>query len=217
MGNLNGAPPEGHHRQCRASSMVTKKRCRRWALTGRDYCACHGGKRALANNQGLPKHYTKHLGQTLRSKIEDLANESHNEQVHLYEELALARVLLEQAVVLCEPALIGNEMPVKVKVLAMSALADGIALVKDLVVAAAKIENDTRDKVSMRVLDLFVLQLLRAVYRACDDDKIADRIEFEIRDSVSLPSGDQPLEVIAVEGTEITPDAVVTAMDATVT
>lgn len=215
MNNLNGAPPEGHDRQCHSTSRVTKKRCRKWALTGRDFCQFHGGRRALASRTGLPKHYTRHLGETLKGRIESLANESHQEQVQLYEELAISRVLLENALLLAEPVLINEKMDAETKALAMSMLGDAIGGVKELVLAISKIENDTREKVSIRVLDLFVLQLLRAVYRACDED-VAGRIEMEIRDSVSLPSGDQPLEIPEVEGTLLTPDEIVTKMDETI-
>lgn len=212
--NLHGAPPEGHDRQCQSKSRVTKKRCRKWALTGRDFCQFHGGRRTLARRTGLPKHYTKHLGETLRHQIESLANESHQEQVQLYEELAVSRVMLEQALRLAEPVLIGDDMDDKTKLLAMSMLGDAIAGVKELVLACSKIENDVKERVSIRVLDLFVLQIMRAIYRACPDDEIAEKIEFELRDSVSLPSGDQPLEVPEVEGTAITPsDDIVVEMD----
>lgn len=214
--NLHGAPPEGHERQCQARSMVTKRRCRRWALTGRDFCQCHGGRRALAHRRGLPKHYTKHLGETLRSRIEGLADESHEEQVQLYEELAISRVMLEQALKLAEPVLMnGADMDARTKMLAMSMLGDAIAGVKELVLACSRIENDAKERVSIRVLDLFVLQVMRAIYRVCGDDSAtAEKIEYELRDSVSLPSGDQPLELPEVEGTTLAPsDDVVREMD----
>lgn len=213
--NLNGAPPEGHDRQCHSTSRVTKKRCRKWALTGRDFCQFHGGRRALASRAGLPKHYTRHLGETLKGRIESLANEAHQEQVQLYEELAVARVIAERAVKLAEPVLTNGDMDVKMHALALGVLGEALSNVKDLVLAAAKIENDSREKVSVRVLDLFVLQLLRAIYRSCDED-VATRIEAEVRDSVSLPSGDQPLEIPEVEGTTLTPDDAVRAMDDTI-
>lgn len=214
--NLNGAPPEGHDRQCHAKSRVTKNRCRRWALTGRDYCQFHGGRRSLAQKSGMPRHYTKHLGQTLRSRIEELTNEAHYEQVQLYEELALTRVILERAVVLAEPALMNGNMEPKIKVLAMAAMGEAIDGVKELVLAAAKLENDARDKVSIRVLDLFVLQVLRAIYRACDDPEVALKIEEEMQSSISLPSSDQNLALPATDGTSLTPDEVVREMDETI-
>lgn len=213
--NLNGAPPEGHERQCHAKSRVTKNRCRKWALTGRDYCQMHGGRRALVQRRGMPTHYTKHLGKTLRARIEELTDEAHHEQVNLYEELAITRVILENAIVLAEPALMNNEMEPAIKVLAMEALGAAVGNVKDLVVAAAKIENDTREKVSVRVLDLFVLQVLRAIYRACDDPAVALRIEEEMR-SVALPSSDQELMIPPTDGTSITPDQIVQEMDANI-
>ncbi len=214
---LNGAPPEGHERQCHARSRVTRERCRKWALTGREYCQFHGGRRSLAQSKGLPKHYTKHLGKTLKQKIEDLTEQSHHEQVQLYEELALMRIVAEQAVRLAEPVLMGDtKVDARTTMLAMSALGEALTGVKELVLAAAKIEKDAEDKVSVRVLDLFVLQILRAIYRACDDKEVAARIEQELQDTVALPAHNQNAAIPETDGTTLTPSDIVKEMDDTI-
>lgn len=144
----------------------------------------------------------------------------HHEQINLYEELALTRTCAAEAVSLAGAALDpqnGAEVSDSTKQLAISLMHDALARVKEFVVAASKIESISTEQVSVGVVDLFVLQVLRAVYRVCgkDNEDIAIRIEEEVARSVKLPfQGTDPN--VTLEGTDMTPDKVVRDMDLSV-
>ena len=154
------APPEGHPRQCHARSQRTRRRCRRWALVGVDYCQFHGGRRALYYKTGkkrLPTFYSKYLGPKLKKRVEELLKTPHDEQVSLYEELALARSMACEALALAAPVFEnGNDLTPETRAKAVQVLGAALENVKDLVLAASRLEKDSADKVSLKVLHLVV-------------------------------------------------------------
>lgn len=206
-----GGPPEGHERQCNAKSRVSQSRCRRWALKERKYCQFHGGRRRDARRNGLPTKYGKYLGDTLKKAVDDFLSEPHHEQVSVYEELAISRLAASQAIKLAQPVLEGRiELSAETRALALGCLQDAMNNVRDMVVAAARIEAIATDKVSIRILDTFVTQIIRSIYRVCgDDDEMAAAIEVEIRKTVRLPSKES-------EGIDILPSTIL-EMDSTIT
>lgn len=217
---LNGPPPDGHERQCRATSRVSRQRCRKWALKGSNYCQFHGGRRKIATRKGMPSYYSKHLGPTLKAAMTELLEQPHDEMVQLYEELALARVQASQAVALAAPCFEpGTEIKAETKSLAMEMLRSSIDHVKDMCLAVQKLEQNAADKISLRVVDLFILQIVRAVYTVCgtDNQDIAQRIEAEIENRVRLPKQLDIDTGVTVNGTVITPDQVVVDMDRSIT
>lgn len=212
---ISGGPPLGHARQCQAQSRIHKRQCRRWALKESKYCQFHGGRSSVARRTNLPRFYSQKLGPTLQRKIEELLGTSHDDQVNVYEELALMRIAAAQAVKLAEPALMGNRVNDNTKRLAISLMGDALSQVREFVVAAAKIERDAHGRVSIHVVNLFVLQVIRAIYRACGDDTAtAERIEAEINATVRLPKDGDADPNIVIDGTHLLPSDAAKDMDA---
>jgi len=160
--------------------------------------------------------YSKFLGKTLREKFDDFMGESHHEMVQLYEELALCRTSAAEAVAMFSAATEGKDISLETKALAARCMQDALERVKELCLAISKIEKDTEDKVSLSVIDLIVLQIIRAIQREVgtseDGKALGERIERRIREEVRLPKSDKSAH--NEDGTEITPDQQVTAMDA---
>ena len=213
-GKFEGSPPPDHPRRCQGTKRRTRERCKRWALKGSERCQFHGGRRHVSRTKGMPKRYAKFLGVTLRNKIEELTSDPHFDQINLYDEIAIARLSATQALKLAEPVLTGS---IKVKnttmVLAMSCLRDAMDHVRDVVVAAAKIEHDAGGKVSLRVVDLVIMQVIKAIHEVCDDPVLADLIEKAVRENVRLPEGSGDAGALIVDGVESTPDVIVMEMD----
>lgn len=217
-GKAEGGPPHPEHeRRCGGKSRVTGEQCKRWALRGEERCQFHGGRIGRGGRWGgYTRVYGKHLKGTLKKRLHDLVSCSHEEQVQLYEELAVARAVALEAVTLLEPLVEHPEKTdVSTRALAVSCVREAITVVRDMALAVSRIEKDSEDKVSIHVLDLFVLQILKSIYRACGDDKdLAERIEAEVEFSVRMP--DPSAGNLGVRGTTITPDQVVREMDDTV-
>ena len=210
---------DGHPRQCKAIHKTLGKRCRKYAVQGSKYCASHGGKRL--GRAGRPRKYThgrfmssaylQCVGPTLKEKLTELLNKPHDEQVALYEELAVARAAAAQALKLASPIFEPKksltpevatlaEDP-QFKALALSTLKDAMTTVKDLVVAASKIEKDAEDKVSVKVINLFVIQILRAIESVlgADHDDLLRKIQKAIDEQVRMPLNDKQDAVINIE------------------
>ena len=202
MGKGGGAPPDGHPRQCRAKSTVTRVRCKRWALRGANNCQFHGGRntqRALErklNKRRLPMFYTKYLGPKLSTRINELMDAPHDEQVSLYEEVALARASACEALQLSQP-LFDDEQAKKlspqVKALILQTLNESMKNVKDLVLAASKLEKESSDKVSIKVINLIVQQIIMAINDVCGVENMvmAEAIAKAIDERVRLPLNDK--------------------------
>lgn len=168
----------------------------------------------MVRHSSLSRVYSKKLGPALRDKVEELLGSSHDEQISLYEELALMRIAASQAVKLAEPALTGNNVSDKAKRLAISLMCDALSEVREFVVAAARIEREANGRVSIRVVNLFIMQIVRAIYRACEgDDELAKRIEAEINETVRLPKDGDADPNVLIEGTMLLPSDAAREMD----
>lgn len=201
---MSGAPPDGHERQCRARSRVTRERCKRWALVGSNYCQFHGGRRAqqLVGNRKLPGFYSKYLGPKLSERVKDLLDRPHDEQVALYEELAIARANACEALKLAQPLFNDSkELNDETKSLIISTLNSAMAHVKDLVLAASKLEKEQSDKVSIKVINLIVYQIIAAINEVCgtEHQSIAEAIANAIDEKVRLPLNDRLTPNIRIE------------------
>jgi len=191
------APPEGHERQCKARSRKTHRQCRRWALVGSNYCQFHGGRRArnpmlTKGKWRLPSFYSKHLGPTLKKRVEELLNKPHDEQVSLYHELSIARATACRALDLSKPLWDENQskkLNPETKALLLTTVQQAMIHVKDLVVAASRLEKEAGEKVSIKVLNLIVMQICSAVNDVCGTEnlELAKAIEKRINEKVRLP------------------------------
>ena len=194
---MAGAPPEGHKNQCKAKSQVTRVRCRRWALRGSKYCQFHGGRRATqfygrTGKRRLPVVYSKFLGPKLAERVEELLEQPHAEQVSLYNELAIARSAACEALKLASP-LFDEKQAAKLtpdlKSLMIQTLGTAMGEVKDLVLAASRLEKEAGDKVSLKVVNLIVMQIILAINDVCGAEHLdlAEAIARAIDERVRLP------------------------------
>ena len=199
---MSGAPPQGHINQCKARSQVTRKQCRRWALRGSDYCQFHGGRRAAAiycktGKRKLPNFYSKYLGPKLSEQVKELMDRPHDEQVSLYSELAIARATACQALKLAQPIYeedkSSKKLTPELKALILSTLQDAMDNVKGLVLAASKLEKESGEKVSIKVINLVVMQIIMAINDVCGTENmaIAEAIAQAIDERVRLPLNDK--------------------------
>lgn len=204
------APPEGHPRQCRAKSHVTGKRCRRWALKGRFNCQFHGGRsqRVITSHRRriLPGFYSKYLGPRLSERVAELMGKSHDEQVSLYEELAVARATACEALALAQPlfdAEQSTKLKPETKALMVQTLNQAMNGVKELVLAASRVEKDADDKVSLKVVNLIVQQIIVTINETCGTEQapLAEAIAKAIDDHVCVPLSDKINPVVRVNVT----------------
>lgn len=147
--------------------------------------------------------------------LEDVPRE---EQVQLYEELALMRTHVQQAVKLASPVFEGKKVKESTRVLALSCMRDALDGVRNMCLAVSKIEAAAEDKVSLTTVNLFVAQIVRAVYRVCGEEHegLARRIEAEIESGVRVPKVRDVSANVVVDGTAITPDSAAAMMDESV-
>lgn len=186
----------GHDRQCGARSHNTGSRCGRWALIGSKYCQFHGGRRSAHRTTGkhrLGPVYEKLLGPNLRDRVAALLAAPRCEQTSLYEEIALARVQLDQALKLAVPVLEGTVVvPDEVKHLALATLRASLEHVAGLVTSMSKIEQGAADKISVHAVNLFVVQICKAIKEELGDNPaLAERIGRAIDEKVRLPLDDR--------------------------
>jgi hypothetical protein len=214
---LDGSPPEDHPRRCKAKRRNLREQCRKWALKGSDYCKFHGGRHRISR-KGLPKRYAKFLGPTLRKAVEELSKDPHFDQVNLYDEIAISRIAAGNALKLAEPVLMGEvEVKESAKMVALDLTKEAMNHVRDMVVAAAKIERDANAKVSLRVVDLIIMQIIKAVHEVCSDKELADKIAEHINENVRLPAQlNADVGATVIDGVESTPDMIVSEMDESV-
>lgn len=206
---LNGKPPEGHPRQCRVIVKKTGKRCHRWALRGIDRCQWHGGRQAQRGVRihHLPRFYSKILGPTLSTAVEELLGVSPAEQTAVFEELALMRVAASESIKLYAAACSSEKS--ETRIAAAGLMQDALKEVVAIAESAARIEAAGKDKLSIHGLQHVVNQLIRLMYDACGDDHsdIAERFEESIRQSLRVPG--EP-------GTDLKPWEDVSEMDDTI-
>ena len=199
------APPEGHPRQCQARSHVTGKRCRLWALRGRRTCKFHGGRTGgvAYRRRKLAGFYSKYLGPRLSERVADMLVKTHDEQVSLYEELAVARAAACEALALAQPLFDpekAKELKTETRALMVQTLNQAMNNVKELVLAASRIEKDAEDKVSVKVVNLVVQQIVMTINEVCGTEQLglAESIAKAIDERVRLPINDKANPVIKV-------------------
>lgn len=209
ISNICGGPPEGHSRQCKARSSHSGVRCKQWALKTKDYCRFHGGRKGRRIGL-MPTKYSKVLSKTLQEKVQEFATAPHEEQVGLYEELALIRVAAESAVQLAGVAIEKGDDATKA--MGVELMQTALSHVKEFVLATAKIDAMNQERVTVAQLSLFVTQIIRCIHFACEGDVgMATRIEEYIQDNVVLPAPDAL--GLEMDGTVVTPSMLAEQMD----
>lgn len=199
MSGKGGPPPDGHPRRCQAKNRA-RKQCARWALTTSNYCQFHGGRRAtqiiVSPRFRVPSFYGKYLGPKLTERVRAALSKSHEEQITLYEELAVTRATACQALALAQPLWdpkLAGKLDVETKAAIMTTLAHAMDAVKDMVLAASKLEKEQSDKVSMKVVNLIVGQIIATINDVCgtENEDLATAITKAIDDRVRTPINDK--------------------------
>jgi len=206
---IGGQAPQGHARQCQGTSTHTRLQCRRWALKERNYCARHGGRQTFgAKVNRLPRMYSHLLGGTMEETMDAMLDESPAEQIQLFEELALTRVVCQDAVKLFAAAQQGSD---EQKILAQQIMCDALKFVKDMCEGAAKVDSNAKDKFSVQHVRHIANQITKCAHEAfgVDNPEAVKHFAELLKTKVKMPSAEN-------EGTDITPDQDVTEMDATI-
>lgn len=199
-----------HHRRC---TWIRKdgSRCKNWGLVGAKNCKYHNGvqqQRASqkCNLRGIPVFYRKHITGALKEALEDQLGVDPDEQVSLYEELALMRITASQFVKLYDVAVGTNNL--ETIQLASSGLVEALKNVETICSAAARIQEKQRDRFSIHDLKFVINKITRALYEVCGDEHrdIAERFKEIIDHHIKLPTGYQ-------QGTDLMPDETVRELD----
>lgn len=211
-------PLQCQGKAARGVGHIIGKRCRNPVSPGFNFCEAHVYQGLYRNTVKMPSVYNRALTKTLAESINTLQAAPPAKQLQIFDELALMRDVATEAVKLYSiareaSAAAPDNMKLTEQVLAMGAvMREHLNEVVKLCEAAARMEQQAKEKISVPQLHFFVDQLVHAIYLACEGDVImAKHIEQSIRTNVLLPSmsaGDQ--------GTLLTPDLDVQAMDATV-
>lgn len=214
----NNLPPEGHPRRCKQRSRMTGNQCRLWAERGQRFCRSHRKATGINTVKGsyVSTIYRRHLRRTVQEALDAALQEDPSEQIKLYEELALMRMSAAQAVKLWDVATGAYETAeegkrpelLETSITAGSLMRSALSEVRDTCEKITTMQARSKGFISIHDLAHWMDQIVTAVYRACGDDDLAQKIEQNIRDMVRLPNDES--------GTSITPDMDVLDMDSTV-
>ena len=148
----------------------------------------HRGERKLSD------FYSECLGPVLSDKVRELLDSPHDEQISLYNELQIARALYGESLKLMqplfEPRTNGQErLTTETKALILQTAEGASKEVKDLCLAQSKIEKESSDKVSMRVVEIIIFRIMAAINDICgvDNQAIGNEIKQAIDDRIRLP------------------------------
>lgn len=150
----------------------------------------------------MPAVYAKCLMPSLAQRLEEqLECKSREEQLQLFEELALARTFLIENLELMTAARMASqhEDPEVRKKVPPHALAEmdmlvrqGINHVAELASKAARIQKDLADVVSVASLGFFVSQMTRVIHKRLTEagvpDEVVATLASDIREQVRLPA-----------------------------
>jgi len=132
----------------------------------------------------------------LREHIEQIMSAPNHAQLQVYEELALSRATALKAMEICTPLLFeldpnsedAKKITPDMKAMMLNLMRNSLDHVKEMVLAAAKIEALAKDKVSINAINLLVIQIMRAIEDVCGPETdIAKRICEAIEERVRMP------------------------------
>jgi hypothetical protein len=194
--------PAGHPRRCKDMCRYTGAPCRRLAMRGQDYCVSHMRRRRRVSQTGIKyvtgdyMVYRKYLSKTLQQRLDECEEDAAN-LTSLRDELTLARCTVVEVVKLYDLAMGKDSVSSDTKLLIGQQLRNAMMDVATLAEKAEKIEQGTKDKVSLRVVRSFLEQVLRAVTAACqelipggDAEAIASKISEFVNNSVRFPAAE---------------------------
>lgn len=219
----HGGAPQRSDQQC---TFIKRDgtRCRAWAKKGTNppRCSCKRHRRrkkpeADVGVKHLPSFYKHRLTETLSSRVEVLREVSNEDQLQLYEELALMRDAATESIVVYDQSLallsLKPEDP-ELKKLVEDASKDmrrALESVGDYALKAARIREMTAGKMDSHAIASVIHQMTRIAHDVCEGahSEVAVELERRLREDIVMPLADN-------RGTDITPDQDVLDMDETI-
>jgi hypothetical protein len=199
---LSGPPPEDSDRRCTAMRRCGLQ-CKRWALKGIDVCQFHGGKKPRYYwTQHVSRFYKRSLGESLEAVLRESLEHSPDEQITLFEELALMRETANQHVKIYSAALATEKQDTIMT--AAELMAMSLQRVAEMCKAASAVHNQQKEKFSVHDLNYVIEQIIRISHDVFNGLPQVNEFAMRIRDELQLSSNN---------GTTITPDQDVLGMD----
>lgn len=199
-------------------------RCRRWATTGSNLCARHGGRKngrggwgtgnsinAQASNivNKLPVFYSKVLGKTLHNALKECVASPDAELMNVRDELMLIRAAAMESVALYGALCDNDKSTPELRNTAAQMMVSALKDVVDVAGKMAQIDSRGSDKISLQNIILVSNQIVRCAHEVFgDDDPRVVAFQQMIEKHVRVPREDV--------GTSLTPDMDVREMDATI-
>lgn len=128
--------------------------------------------------------YRKYMAPTLEAAVSEMLECTPDEQINLYEELALVRTMAAEAVTLYSAAIESKRDELKEAATIM--MRDALNEVRIMCATAAQVEGSRKDNVSPRELKHIVSQLIRIMHVVCGEENIDIARRFEEAVSTEL-------------------------------
>jgi hypothetical protein len=200
-----GKPPYDHPRRCQAIRRCGL-RCERWALTGTINCQFHGGRKRGKGQywiQAVSRFYKRSLTASLQAVIAEQMEMKPDDQLQLFEELALVREQASNHVKIYSAALESGKQDMIMA--AGELMAISMQQVAEMCKSAAAVSNSQKEKFTAHDISYIVEQIIRISYDCFKDDERVNEFAMMIRTQLQLREKDR--------GTTITPDQDVLEMD----
>jgi len=200
-----GKPPYDHERRCKATRRCGL-RCERWALRGSNYCQFHGGRRKGQGKywtQAVARFYKRALTESLEAVVAEHLEMKPDDQLTLFEELALVREAAAGHVKIYAAAIETGKQETIMAAGELMALA--MQRVAEMCKAASAVNSTQKDKFSAHDLNYIIEQIIRISYDCFKDNDLVNVFASRIRSELQLSEKDR--------GTSITPDQEVLEMD----
>lgn len=178
----------------------------------------------------MPSFYGKHLSATIQEAVETQLNLAVEDQLNLFEELAIIRKFACDALDLYKQAAENPDSKPIDKLATSKYAVSALELVTSFCEKAAKVDSMQRDKYSIHTINSIVAQIVNIIYIVLEMDAgrpdLAKLVEKTIREQLKVPV--QTVKLIDVKateseqerlGTNLTPnklDQLVTQMDSSI-
>tara|TARA_R110002096_G_C14661938_1_gene728472 strand:- start:62393 stop:63148 length:756 start_codon:yes stop_codon:yes gene_type:complete len=200
-----GQPPDGHVRRCQGiNRYLTEKngkptQCGRWALKERNYCTRHGGsQRRYKKSVAARRWYSKHAGDALRGKLDEMRDAPPDERISLESEIDMARVLAIQSVAIFDKVCVQNETGTStheqaavLRAQATIACRDAMAFVAGIVDKAARVRSVSDGTIDVELVGYIVHQVQAVIERHITPleggKALVDKIAEDLND-IRMPS-----------------------------
>lgn len=173
------------------------RQCGQRAVAGKKYCKYHGGRQPPIYwkhrlGKSMAGFYSKSLGPTLHGRVKELAGLPLTQQSNILEEIQVARAVAMDAIQLASVVLDESnrdKVTDQDRVLATRCVMDSMNQISILVERLAKIEALSEDKLSLKAVDAFVLQITRIIGEELGHThvNIAERINARILNDIRIP------------------------------